>query len=82
MAKKEETKVVVEDNVTKVGEGVENTEKELVIPPNAIVDVAVTVISQDADIYHKTGDEFQMGKKRAEELQEKGWVKIKTEEKK
>lgn len=64
-----------EGEVTVIGEVSEP--KELIVPPDAIIDVAVTVISLEADPYHKDGEEFQMGKKTAEELAKRGWVKIK-----
>lgn len=68
--KKEDTQV------TKVGEGAQET-TETVIPKGAIVDVAVTVVSLANDPFHKDGEEFEMAQRTAEQLQEKGWVKIK-----
>ena len=50
------------------------------IDPKGIIDVAVTVIAV-ADPYHKEGTEFQLGKRTAEDLVKRGWVKFKEEEK-
>lgn len=70
------------DEVTVVGQDVKHDEnKEFIVPANAVIDVEVIVISQESDPYHETGAEFGMGKKRAEQLQEKGWVKIKETKK-
>jgi len=69
-----------EKEVTVVGEDVKKEEvvtTEFKIPKDAIIDVAVTVISLKDDPYHRDGEEFQLGKKTAELLAEKGWVKIK-----
>lgn len=65
-----------EQEVTLVGEGVQEP-TEFVIPKDAVIDVAVTVISLNGDPYHKNGEEFQMAKKTAELRAEQGWVKIK-----
>lgn len=50
-------------------------EKELSIK-NASVDPTVKVEALERDPYHKTGTVFEAGKKKAEELEERGWVKI------
>jgi len=73
MAKKKE-----EQEVTKVGEDVQEVvQTEFQVPKDAIIDVSVTVVSLAGDPYHKDGEEFQMAKRTAELLQERGWVKIK-----
>jgi len=69
-AKKEEQEVTV------VGEGVQEA-TEFVIPKDAVIDTAVTVVSLKGDPYHKDGDEFEIAKKTADMLVERGWVKIK-----
>lgn len=71
------SKQKAEDEVTKVGEDVKVEQKEFKPGKDAIVDVAVTVISLEGDPYHKNGAEFQLAKKTANELAERGWVKIK-----
>lgn len=70
MAKKKE------EEETKVGEGVIPS-TEFKVPKDAIIDTAVTVVSLVADPYHKDGDEFQLARKTAEDLEKRGWVKIK-----
>lgn len=59
---------------------VNDDQKEIIIAPGAIIDVAVDVVSLDGDPFHKTGEEFQLGKKTAEELVKRGWVKLKETE--
>ena len=56
------------DDVTKVGIMDEPVKPGIVINPGGIIDVAVTVVSLADDPYHKDGEEFQLGKKTAEEL--------------
>jgi hypothetical protein len=73
MAKKKDE----EKEATKVGEDVKVDQTELQIPKDAIVDSLVWVISLDGDVHHKTGDEFQMGRKTALMMQDLGRVKIK-----
>lgn len=78
MAKK---KTDEKEEVTKVGEDVVKVEQtEFTVPKGSIVDLPVTVIAVN-DPFHKKDEEFQLGKKTAEELQERGWVKIKEEKK-
>jgi hypothetical protein len=52
-------------------------EKAFEISKDSMIDVSVTVISQDGDPYHETGAEFEVGKKTAKELEARGWVKLK-----
>ena len=55
-------------------------QKEIVVPKDAIVDAPVTVVSLSGDPYHKDGEEFEVGKKTADELVKRGWVKLKEKE--
>jgi hypothetical protein len=52
------------------------TEKELNVAKDASIDFPVEVIATEADPYHETGIKFHAGKKKAEELVKRGWVKF------
>lgn len=59
------------------GEDAAEKEMEFKVPKDATIDEEVTVISLDADPYHDTGFEFGAGKKTADILVKRGWVKLK-----
>jgi len=51
-------------------------EKELKTAKDASIDFPVEVIATEADPYHETGAKFHAGKKKADELVKRGWVKM------
>lgn len=51
-------------------------QKVLKISKDASIDFPVDVIATEADPYHETGAQFQAGKKKAEELVKRGWVRM------
>lgn len=85
MAKQAESSKVAQgaaSDKTEVKVGIMDADtKEVSVPANSVIDVAVTVISLAGDKFHKDGEEFQMAKKTAEIMAERGLVKIKEEKK-
>lgn len=52
------------------------TEKELKTAKDASIDFPVLVVATEADPYHETEHKFHAGKKKADELVKRGWVKM------